>query len=207
MSDDKDDLGSLKVYKFNNTKENWHEFALKFRVIADSRGYEDIIDGTVTTPDEKENLEILPDDKVPEQKVKKEKLAARQANKKDYRDLVMSTERISLNIVENATSDKLSKGDIRKAWGRLERRWNLKTREDKVEVYTKFLNYKLENTRQKPMDWLAFLEMKHTELANTGHKMDDETFITHLLNSLPQSEYKGAILVIKDKLRKGDVEL
>ena len=35
--------------------------------------------------------------------------------------------------------------------------------------------------------------------------MDDETFITHLLNSLPQSE--GAILVIKDKIRKGKVEL
>ena len=57
------------------------------------------------------------------------------------------------------------------------------------------------------MDWLAFLEKKQTELANTGHKMDDEMFITHLLNSLPQSEYEGAILVIKDKLRKGDVEL
>ena len=37
--------------------------------------------------------------------------------------------------------------------------------------------------------------------------MDDETFITHLLNSLPHSEYEGAILVIKDKLRKGKVEL
>ena len=37
--------------------------------------------------------------------------------------------------------------------------------------------------------------------------MDDETFITHILNSLPQSEYEGTILVIKDKLRKGDVEL
>ena len=37
--------------------------------------------------------------------------------------------------------------------------------------------------------------------------MNDETFITHLLNSLPQSEYEGAILVIKDKLRKDDVEL
>ena len=100
-------------------------------------------------------------------KAKKEKLAARVANTKGYRDLVMSTEGISLNIVENATSDKLSKGDLRKAWGRLERRWNPKTREDKVEVYTKFLNYKLENTRQKPMDWLAFLEKKQTELANT----------------------------------------
>ena len=102
--------------------------------------------------------------------------------------------------MENATSDKLTKGDLRKAWGRLERRWNPKTREDKVEVYAKFLNYKLENTRQKPMDWLAFLEKKCTELMNTGHVMDDRMFITHLLNSLPQSEYEGAILVIKDKL-------
>ena len=42
---------------------------------------------------------------------------------------------------------------------------------------------------------------------NTGHTMDDETFITHLLNSLPQTEYEGAILVIKDKLRKGTVEI
>ena len=57
------------------------------------------------------------------------------------------------------------------------------------------------------MDWLAFIEKKCTELVNTQHMMDDETFITHLLNSLPQSEYKGAILAIKEKLRKGDVEL
>ena len=42
---------------------------------------------------------------------------------------------------------------------------------------------------------------------NTGHIKDDETFITHLLNSLLQSEYKGAVLVIKDKLRKGPVEI
>ena len=82
----------------------------------------------------------------------------------------MSTEGISLNIVENATSEKLSKGDLQKAWGRLERHWNPKTREDKVEVYTKFLNYKLENVKQKPMDWLAFMEKKRTELSNTGHE-------------------------------------
>ena len=37
--------------------------------------------------------------------------------------------------------------------------------------------------------------------------MDDETFITHLLNSLTQTVYKGAILVVKDKLRKGTVEI
>ena len=49
-------------------------------------------------------------------KVKKDKLKARAANKKGYRDLVMSTEGISLNIVENATSDELTKGDMKKAW-------------------------------------------------------------------------------------------
>ena len=118
----------------------------------------------------------------------------------------MSTEDISFTIVENAVSEELPSGDLKKAWERLERRWNLKPREDKVEVYTKFLNYKLENTRQRPMDWIAFLEKKRSELMNTGHIMSDEMFITHLLNSLPQTVYKGAILVIKDKLRKGIVE-
>ena len=57
------------------------------------------------------------------------------------------------------------------------------------------------------MDWLAFLEKKRTELANTGHIMDDETFITHLLNSLPQAEYKGAVLAIKEKLRRSSYDL
>ena len=57
------------------------------------------------------------------------------------------------------------------------------------------------------MDWLAFMEKKRNELANTGHVMDDETFITHLLNSLPQAEYEGAILVIKERLRDSTCDL
>ena len=92
-------------------------------------------------------------------------------------------------------------------WGRLERPWNPKTREDKVEVYTKFLNYKLDNVKQKPINLLAFMEKKKAELSNTGHEMEDETFITHLLNSLPQVDSEGAILVIKEKLRKDKVDL
>ena len=55
------------------------------------------------------------------------------------------------------------------------------------------------------MDWLEFMEMKRTELVNTGHVMDDETFNTHLLNSLPQAEYEGTILTIKEKLRRRSI--
>ena len=57
------------------------------------------------------------------------------------------------------------------------------------------------------MDWIAFMEKKRAELMNTGHIMSDETFITHLLNSLPQTVYEGAILVIKDKLRKSILKI
>ena len=207
MSDEKDDLKSIKVYKFDNTKEKWHEFALKFRVIADTRGYRGIIDGTVIPPDEMAVITITAEDTGEVLEEKKNQLKARKANKIGYRDLVMSCEGISFTIVQNAASEELPSGDLKKAWERLERRWNPKTREDKVEVYTKFLNYKLENTRQRPMDWIAFMEKKRAELMNTGHIMSDETFITHLLNSLPQTVYEGAILVIKGKLRRSILEI
>ena len=91
---------SIKVYKFNNTKENGHEFALKFRVITDSRGYYGDIDGSVSPPDKRETITVTTEDKGDVLKVKKDKLKARAANKLGYRALVMSTEGISLNIVE-----------------------------------------------------------------------------------------------------------
>ena len=62
MNEEKDSLKSNKAYKFNNMKESWHEFALKLRVIADDRGYDDIIEGKETPPDEKEDLEITDKD-------------------------------------------------------------------------------------------------------------------------------------------------
>ena len=82
MSEDKDDLKSIKVYKFNNTKEGWHELALKFRVIADRRGYDDIIEGKETPPDEKEDLEIVEKDNAEVTKAKTAKQLTRAANTK-----------------------------------------------------------------------------------------------------------------------------
>ena len=99
MSKEKDNLKSIKVYKFNNTKENWHKFALKFSVIADSRGYYGIIDGSVSPPNNKETIAVMTEDMGDILKVKRDKLMAGAANKLGYRDLVMSTEGISLNIV------------------------------------------------------------------------------------------------------------
>ena len=76
MSEAKDDLKSIKVYKFDNTKENWHEFALKFRAIADTRDYRGIIDGSVIPPDEMADITITTEDTGAVLKEKKDKLKA-----------------------------------------------------------------------------------------------------------------------------------
>ena len=62
MSEEKDDLESIKVYKFDNSKEKWHEFALKFRVIADTRDYWGIIDGSVVPPNELAIMTVTAED-------------------------------------------------------------------------------------------------------------------------------------------------
>ena len=82
MSEDTDDLKTIKVYKFNNTKEGWYEFAFKFKVIADHRGYNDIIEVTATPPDEKEKLEIIDKDDAEVKQAKMAKQLMRAANKK-----------------------------------------------------------------------------------------------------------------------------
>ena len=64
----------------------------------------------------------------------------------------------------------------------------------------------LEDIHIKPQDWLAHMEKKKNELANAGHIMDDETFLTYVLMSLPQEEYQIIVLVLKDILRKEILE-
>ena len=47
-------------------------------------------------------------------------------------------------------------------------------------------------------------ERKRNELENAGHEMDDETFSTHVMASLPQEEYQATILTLKAKLKEDD---
>ena len=50
MEDHQGDFKSIKVIKFNNRKEDWTECTLKYKVIADERGYDEILEGTVNVP-------------------------------------------------------------------------------------------------------------------------------------------------------------
>ena len=45
---------------------------------------------------------------------------------------------------------------------------------------------------------MAHMERKRNELENAGHEMDDETFLTHFLASLPLEEYQAIILTMEE---------
>ena len=50
MEDHQGDFKSIKMIKFNNRKQDWTEFALKFKAFADERGYDEILEGIVNVP-------------------------------------------------------------------------------------------------------------------------------------------------------------
>ena len=162
MSDEKDDLKSIKVYKFENTKEKWHEFALKFRVIADTRDYWGIIDGSVVPPDELAVITVTAEDTGEALKEKKEKLKPRKANKIGYRDLVMSTEGISFTIVEKAVSEEWPKGDLKKAWEGLKEGGIRK--QEKTKWWSTLNSYIINWKTQGRGSWIGLPSWKRDEL-------------------------------------------
>ena len=65
----------------------------------------------------------------------------------------------------------------------------------------------MDNIQMTPQDWMAQMERKRNEFVNAGHEMDDQTFLTHVMASLPQEEYQATILTLKAKLREGDLTI
>ena len=53
-----------------------------------------------------------------------------------------------------------------------------------------------------PHDWMAHMERKRCELGNAGHEMDDETFFSHDIASLPQDKYHLTIHTLMAKIRE-----
>ena len=109
MEDHQGDFKLIKVINFNNRKEDWTEFALNIRAIADERAYNEILEGTVSVPRETDVSGGEESDQV------------RAANKRGCRDLILATKDTSLTMVANAKTDALPKGDLFMAWKKLEK--------------------------------------------------------------------------------------
>ena len=97
MDYSQDEIKSIKVVKFSNKKEDSAEFALKFRAIADQRGYVGILTGSDTVLTEKVTLANNDEGK--------EMLRLRKVSKRGYRYLVLAAKEMSFTIVGNTNSN------------------------------------------------------------------------------------------------------
>ena len=82
------------------------------------------------------------------------------------------------------------------------KRWDPKSREDRVDSLTKLMKLRLKDIHIKPQDWLAHMEKKK-KVINAGYIMDDETYLMYVLALLPQEQYQTRIFILKDQLRRG----
>ena len=78
--------------------------------MADERGYDEILDGTVNVPID---TDLSGGEKGAQMKVE---------NMRGYRDLILAMKDISLTMIANAKTEALPKGDLHMAWKKLEKR-------------------------------------------------------------------------------------
>ena len=62
------------------------------------------------------------------------------------------------------------------------------------------------STLNHKIGWPTWRRRK-MKMINAGHYMNDETFLSYALMSLPQDEYQKRILVLKGYLRKGTLTI
>ena len=105
----------------------------KIMLIADERVYDKILEGTVNVPRDSDMTG------------REANAQINAANKRGYRDLILATKDTSLTMVANAKTDALPKGDLHLAWKKLEKRWDPKSRDDKIDSLSKFIWLKMEN--------------------------------------------------------------
>ena len=109
MEDHPGDSRSIKVITFNNRREDWTEFGLKFTAIADERGYDEIQEGIVSVP---RDSDVSGGE---------ESAQVKAGNKRGARDLILATKDTLLTMVASAKTDVLYKGDLCMAWKKLEK--------------------------------------------------------------------------------------
>ena len=193
-----DTVVSIKVIPFSGKAVDWPVWSEKFLARADSRGYMDILLGTVTSPKDTDRSSATA---TAEEKAAFEEL--KQANKRGYIDLVLSIEgntepgRVAFGIVKGSKGER-KPGDCHLAWQRLSKKYEPTSAPSRMNLRKKFLSMKLK-TKEDPDVWLTRLEDLKEQLVNANAKMEDDDILEHALNNLPK-EYEIVVAPLEKRL-------
>ena len=158
----------------------------KFLARARIREYKDILTGAEKPPSANKAIDESTDEGKKEKKL-------RAANERAYNDLLLSCEEeVSFGAVDEALTTNLPDGDAHQAWSNLKARYESSTPATKIQLKKEFNDSKLEDATTDPDEWIADMERIRQRLKTLKAEIEDEDFIIHILNNLP-NEYENMV--------------
>ena len=134
-----DPFKELKIVAFSGNAEDWPKWSKKFMAAARLKRFAGVIDGSVTVPELKENMDETDQ-------------AIRDLNQAAYCCLLYSMdEHISFNLVDTAKSENLPDGDAALAWKNLLSRYEPRLYGTLLEWKRNFMTKSLRIARMTQM--------------------------------------------------------
>jgi hypothetical protein len=190
-----------RLLHFSGKQVDWRMWSRKFLARATMRKYNDVLLGTLKTPQEpaagiQESMEETKVRLAKEEEVKTK-------NSAGYVELLMAmTDEISFAIVDEAKNEEFPGGDLAKAWKGLMDTFEPSTASTKVMLKKQFYSTKLSDAGRDPDEWITELELLRQRLKSLKVHVDDEDLVIHILNNLPK-EYDSLVESIEEDLNKG----
>jgi hypothetical protein len=108
---------------------------------------------------------------------------------------------VSFGIVDEAVTEDLPDGDLKKAWDNLNNKYQPKTKAALTKLKSEFHKTVLGN-RQDPDEWISDLERKRWRLKEMKAPVNDVNFLIHLITNLTE-EYDMIVELYQDKIGNG----
>jgi len=191
-----EEYGSLKLLPWSGRQEDWRKWSTKFMMRGTAKGYGRILKGIDQVPASDLNVEEM---REASEEVKKATRKLLHLNDEGFADLVMAMDDSkSFNIVME------HENDLYGAWKALSKVYDPSSGTALVRLLGDFTSARIEDVKQDIGVYISEMEIKRRKLYDMGHKIDDKTFMTQILASLPK-EYVLLTAQLKREIAKDQV--
>lgn len=185
MTTPTDPQKTIRIVTFSGKVADWNRWSKTFLAMETARGLREVLKPTDAAKDQGSG-----------------------DNEKVYSDLMLACqEDVVFGIVDEASSDKFPDGDARVAWKKLNAKFEPKTGANKVQLKSEFQRMKLMDPDDDPDEWITALELLRRRLKTLKVEINDEDFMLHILNNIPQKEYETTIEMSEKELSNSTLTL
>ena len=169
------ELQTVCVLLCTSKDEDWQMWSMKFCMHRMYKGYNSILDSTLTVPTLDELL------KEKDNAVVKAGQMTIKLNKDGYVDLMLS-----MSNVKSFSLVKEHEGNLYNAWKALLEEFEPQTEISLIELLSELDGNKLMDPKSNVTEWMSLLELQCQHLKAMGHNITDDHLIMHILANSPK---------------------